>query len=462
MSFYDEFINRAHIPTLFPKERNRVVVACSGGTDSLFLLYLLWGVRDVLGLELSVVTCDHGLRPESADEAHEVRQRAWTLGIPCQLHELEVPIFQAPDESVEMAARRLRRQAYAAAAADFEADAVALGHHMDDQAETVLLRLARGTGPRGSGGMEGVRPLNDRVNLVRPLLGYRRSEIEAQMRHWGLRGVEDPSNAERDYLRNRVRHEVLPLMGARLNPGVVQHLARFAEQQRKLEAWVTHEAQERGKGCVKEGCLYLEPWRFLPEILQERLFMGWLRDSGMDLGQLGSSQLREVLADLNRQVPHARRWKAGGLAIRADGDVLRVENLPKVPEVQDLTWPGKVWWAPLQRPLKIAAALKVDRNASNNRQFDQTLTAFMKKPSTGRQLRLRAPLPGDKYQPLGMKGRVKLSDLFINEHLPANIRPIWPVLLCGNEIVWVPGFRVADQWRAETADCLKLSLEISH
>lgn len=458
MNFLDQFVADARARQLFPAAQPRVVVACSGGADSLFLLYLLWRVREALGLELSVLTCDHGLRPESAEEARGVQQRAWTLGLPCQLHQLEVPRQQLADESVEMAARRLRRKAYAQAAEAFHAGSVALGHHMDDQAETLLLRLARGTGPRGAGGMEERSPLNDRVTLVRPLLGYRRAEIAARLHRWGLRGVEDPGNAETDYRRNRVRHEVLPLMESRLNAGVVRHLAAFAAQQRKLEAWVSQEARERGKGCVTEACLQLEPWRFLPEVLQERLLMGWLRDRGVDLGRLGSAQMGEILRDLNRQVPHARCWEICGQVLRADQDALRLASAVTVSDSCEVTWPGQVWWAPLRRPLKIQTAARVDRRASGQRQFDQTLTAFMKKPPAGRPLRLRAPLPGDKYQPLGMQGRMKLSDLFINERLPANIRPLWPVVLCGNDIVWVPGFRVAEQWRAESRDCLKLEL----
>ncbi|MGA0333934.1 MAG: tRNA lysidine(34) synthetase TilS [Kiritimatiellia bacterium] len=458
MSFLSSIISTVREKDLFPLEKNRVVVACSGGTDSLFLLYLLWSLREELGLELSVVTCDHGLRPESADEAHEVRQRAWTLGLPCQLHELEVPLYQEPRESIEMAARRLRREAYAETAAAFRAQSVALGHHLDDQAETLLLKLARGTGPRGAGGMDWVSPLNRSVNLVRPLLGISRSEIEHRLRAWGVVPIEDPSNQETEYIRNRVRHEVLPLLRERINPGVVRHLAAFAEQQRKLEAWVSQEARERAKNCLEKEELKLEPWRFLPEILQERILMGWLSDLGADLGRVRTAQLMDLLNDLNRQVPHARRWEIGGLRIRGDQDVLSVDEQLTVPPAQTLSCPGRVWWEPLQRPLKISAAEKVDYQASGSRDFSHTLTAFMKRPASGQTLTLRSPQPGDQYQPLGMKGRTKLSDLFINQHLPAKVRPVWPVVVCGDEIVWVPGFRVADKWRADASDCLKLEL----
>lgn len=458
MSFLDTFVEIAEKKELFPRVKNRVVVACSGGTDSLFLLFLLWTCRERLGLELSVITCDHGLRNESGIEAHEVRQRAWTMGLPCQLHALDVPRNQYRDESIEMAARRLRRKAYTQSAEDFGADSVALGHHLNDQAETVLLKLSRGTGPRGAGGMDWVSSLSGNFSLIRPLLGFTRAEIEHQLKSWGLSAIEDPSNADDDFLRNRVRHEVLPLLTERINAGTVKHFAAFAERQRKLEAWVSHEALERGRTCLVDGMLSLEPWRFLPEVLQERVLMGWLQEMGADTRAFGQSALLELLEDLNRQVPHSRRWKIGGLEIRVDQDVLSVDDVFEVPPLKTLKWPGEVMWEPLHRPLQISAARQVDFGASKVSNFQETLTAFMKKPERGEVLSLRAPLPGDRYQPLGMKGRSKLSDLFINHHLPAKIRPVWPVVVCGKEIVWVPGFRVADNWRANDGSCLKLEL----
>ncbi|WFB34401.1 tRNA lysidine(34) synthetase TilS [Kiritimatiellota bacterium B12222] len=458
MSFISSFVQLAQHRSFFPREVNRVVVACSGGPDSLFLLYLLWAVREELRLELSVLTCDHGLRPESAKEVHEVRQRAWTLGLPCLVQELDVPQQQQTGESIEMAARRLRRKAYLQAASEVGADRVALGHHLDDQAETILLKLARGTGPRGAGGMDWLSPLNESVSILRPLLSTRRSEIESCLSTWGIRAIHDASNQDDRYLRNRVRHEILPLMKERLNPAVIQHLAAFADQQRKLDAWVSHEAQERGKSCLVDGNLCVESWRFLPEVLQERILMGWLQSKGADVGVMGLPQFNEILQDLNRQVPHARRWEIAGAKIRVDQNILSEDTALKIPEEQTLTCPGRIWWEPLQRPLQITSALSVDVKASQARDFNRTLTAFMKPPPVGQSLHLRSPQPGDHYQPLGMKGRAKLSDLFINQQLPAKVRPIWPVILCGDEIVWVPGFRVADQWRAGPADCVKLEL----
>ncbi|MEX2606146.1 MAG: tRNA lysidine(34) synthetase TilS [Kiritimatiellia bacterium] len=458
MSTLETFIELALEKNLFPHKRNRVVVACSGGVDSLFLLYLLWGCREKLDLELCVLTCDHGLRPESREEVREVRQRAWSLGLPCTVRELEVPHHREGRESTEMTARRLRRQAYVEVAKEFEARQVAVGHHLDDQAETVLLKLCRGTGPRGAGGMGWISPLVGNVNLVRPLLGYRRREISEQMQLWGITSVEDPSNQHDDFLRNRMRNEILPLLAGRINPEVVPNIGKFADQQRKLEAWVSSEANISGQKCIQNGDLHLEAWRFLPEILQERVLLGWLEEHDADLNLITYRHMRDLLAQLESPVSHARRWKLGGVSFRVDQDVCSEEKNIRLSDPVPLSLPGEINWEPLHRKLRASSSGKVDMSASSQKDFMKPLTAYARPPDGNQTLTVRNPQTGDRYSPLGLKGSIKLSDLFVNRRLPQKLRAHWPVVVCGDEIVWVPGFRVAERWKVKEPPCFKLML----
>lgn len=458
VSTVETFIELALEKNLFPLKRNRVVVACSGGVDSLFLLYLLWGSREKLALDLCVLTCDHGLRPESRGEVLEVRQRAWSLGLPCTLHELDVPHRREASESTEMAARRLRREAYNIAADEYGAQQVALGHHLDDQAETVLLKLCRGTGTRGAGGMDWTSPLSENVKLVRPLLNYRRREISAQMELWGITAVEDPSNRDDDYLRNRMRNKILPLLSGRINPEVVSNLGKFAEQQRKMETWVSAEANISGQKCIQDGELHLEAWRFLPEILQERVLLGWLEDRGADLNRISYRHMRDLLAQLESPVFHARRWKLGGVSFRVDQDICSEEKEIQQSDPIPFSSPGEITWVPLCRKLVTTSAGKVDLEASARNDFKKRLTAFTRPPDKGQRFTVRCPQEGDRYSPLGLNGTIKLSDLFINQRLPQKLRAHWPVVVCGEEIVWVPGFRVAENWKVQTTPCIKLIL----
>lgn len=191
---------------------HRVAVAVSGGLDSVCLLDLLLETRRWHGARLSVVTVDHGLHPQSAQHAAFVERLAAAADLPCATIRLDL------HSRSESAARDGRYAAFDA----LPVDRVALGHHRDDQAETLLLQLLRGSGARGLGGM---RPARGRY--VRPLLDVSRAELETWARWRGLEWVDDPTNADARYLRNRLRRELMPLLEA-LRPGAAASLARSA------------------------------------------------------------------------------------------------------------------------------------------------------------------------------------------------------------------------------------------
>ena len=192
---------------------DRVAVAVSGGVDSVVLLHLLHQTRTLHRGVLSVVTVDHGTRPESATEAALVGVMAATLGLPCH-----TAVRALGAEASEALCRDARFEAFSA----LDCEAIALAHHADDQAATVLLQLMRGAGTRGMGGMRARRG-----RVVRPLLGVRKHEIRAWAENQKLSWSEDPTNHQARFLRNRVRAELLPLM-EEMRPGAVDALARGA------------------------------------------------------------------------------------------------------------------------------------------------------------------------------------------------------------------------------------------
>ena len=204
---------------------DRVLVAVSGGPDSMSLLHALWEARDRLGIALEVATIDHGLRPEAAAEIALVRARADALELP--FVSVAVDVRREPGRaSLQDAARRARLGALAALAAERGAARVALGHNADDQAETVLFRIVRGTGLRGLAGI----PYR-RDPFVRPLLDVRRAEIERYLARRSIPFVRDPSNADPHYARARIRHQILPLLAGE-NPRVAQALINLARAAR--------------------------------------------------------------------------------------------------------------------------------------------------------------------------------------------------------------------------------------
>jgi tRNA(Ile)-lysidine synthase len=208
-----------------------VMVACSGGPDSLCLLHALWRLQRLLKIHLAVFHFDHGLRPGSEEDAAYVERQARRLGLPFHLrHAADSP---TPGQSVEAWARLARYAALTQAATDAGAARAALGHTADDQAETVLLALVRGGGLESLSGMAPVAALPPiGFPAVRPLLDTTRQEVLAFCRALRLRPREDPTNRDRRFLRNRIRHDVLPALERGLDRGIRAVLARTADQLR--------------------------------------------------------------------------------------------------------------------------------------------------------------------------------------------------------------------------------------
>ncbi|MCE7946225.1 MAG: tRNA lysidine(34) synthetase TilS [Chloroflexi bacterium CFX4] len=211
----------------------RVLVAVSGGADSLALLHILNALRADLGIAIHAATLDHGLRgAHGAEDAAFVAQLAAAWQIPCVVGSADVPRLAAAWRlGAEAAARRARYAFLRQTAAQVGALCVATGHHLDDQVETVLLHLIRGS---GLAGLRGILPLSERegVRLVRPLLAVTHADLAAYVAALGITPRDDPTNADQHYARNKVRHAVLPLL-REINPSVAAHVGRMAAMLRE-------------------------------------------------------------------------------------------------------------------------------------------------------------------------------------------------------------------------------------
>jgi len=205
-----------------------VLVAVSGGPDSLALLYCLRALSEELRLRLIVAHFDHRLRPGSAGEAEFVRGIAKKMGLPFYPGGTDVLKRRGGKGSLEEAAREARLDFLGKLAKKIKADKVALGHNMDDQAETVLMRILRGSGLAGLSGIAAAKELNGRV-FIRPLIGVSRSEIERYLRSAKIRPFRDPSNSDEKFLRNKLRRKLIPLLQKEYNPRIKETLNSLAE-----------------------------------------------------------------------------------------------------------------------------------------------------------------------------------------------------------------------------------------
>ena len=200
-------------------------LAVSGGADSTALLAALADLRETLGFRAVVLHVDHGLRPDSHDDARFVADLAARFDLPC--HTLRARIRRRPRESLEMAARRTRLAFFARMTRKLGLDAIATGHHADAVAETFIMRMARGAGPEGLAGLKPVSHV-DGITFIRPLLGLRDSDLRAYLRRRGLPWREDSTNADTSILRNKVRHVILPFLREHLDPHITEHLCKSA------------------------------------------------------------------------------------------------------------------------------------------------------------------------------------------------------------------------------------------
>ena len=205
--------------------RRRIGLAVSGGADSVALLALMAGLQASHGFNAVVLHVDHGLRPDSADDACFVKSLAASYGLP--FHALRTRVRRRRGESLEMAARRVRLAFFARMTTILGLDAIATGHHADDVAETFLLRLARGSGPDGLAGLKPVSHV-DGVTFIRPLLNLRDSDLRRFLSERGITWREDYTNADTSIPRNNVRHVILPFLRERLDPRITEHICKSA------------------------------------------------------------------------------------------------------------------------------------------------------------------------------------------------------------------------------------------
>jgi tRNA(Ile)-lysidine synthase len=295
-----------------------VLVACSGGADSLALAAATAFLAPRLGLRAGLVTVDHGLQAGSAERAAAVA--AWAAGAGFDPVETAPVRVAGLPGGPEAAARTARYEALTAAAARHSACAVLLGHTRDDQAETVLLALARGAGPRGLAGMPYRRGV-----LLRPLLDVPRTDTRKACAALGLAAWDDPHNADPAYARSRVRHGALPALVAALGPAVVDNLARTAAQ---LAADSAHldalAAGALAAARTPEG-LSVEVLRCLPSAVRTRVLHAWARELGAPGGALSHRHveaLDALVTDWHGQGPVA--LPRGIVAGRRAGDLLRL------------------------------------------------------------------------------------------------------------------------------------------
>jgi len=277
-----------------------VLVGVSGGPDSMALLYLLMDIKDEYGITLKIAHLNHGFREEAAEEAEFVRERAASLGLEAVLKFIDVPSIKERDGlSSQEAAREARYSFFKEAAGEAGANKVALAHTSDDQAETVLIRLLRGSGPLGLSGIPPVRALNSQqAVIIRPLIDCSRKEIEGYLSEKGIPFVTDSSNLKMDYMRNRVRMELIPFLEG-YNPNIREVLVRTAEIIHKDNQFLETEGERAYKSISRQSgqdiAVDFKTLKGLPQAMSSRVIRNAIEGVKGDLKRISFQHIAEIL-----------------------------------------------------------------------------------------------------------------------------------------------------------------------
>jgi tRNA(Ile)-lysidine synthase len=432
----------------------RVVAAVSGGSDSVALAWILRELSEAGALRLTAIAhLDHSLRgAESARDAAFCRDLAAELGVPFDVEAVDVAsLAKANGQSIEEAGREARYAFFDRVRARTTADAVATGHTRDDQAETVLMRVFRGAGTKG---LAGIPPR--RGAIVRPLIDLRRVELVGWLDAHSRRWVEDSTNADRAVTRNWIRHALLPEITARFGDGVIDVLARGADLARADDSVLSEIAREVAPGIqtsVGHGIdLSVPALCVQPLAIRQRVVRGVLKRFG---GGPSAAHVEAVLRMAESGQPARLRLGQRLLELSGGGRVLSIR------ESRPAERTGSSWTYPLEIPGEIDLPEAAGRLTASPTTLEalggmskvkhlpqgQAVAAGLEGP-----LVVRAWKPGDAMHVLGLSGRKKVQDLFVDRKVPRERRHMVPVVAHPDgRIVWVAGHALGEPFRVSEA-----------
>ncbi|MCH7734090.1 MAG: tRNA lysidine(34) synthetase TilS [Chloroflexi bacterium] len=461
-----------------------LIAAVSGGPDSMALLTGLLSLNSARPEAAPVVVAahfNHRLRgPESEGDARYVSDFCSDHGIELVMGTGDVNEYRSERGlSMEVAARQLRYDFLAHAAIERNAQGVATGHTLDDQAETVLLHATRGSGLRGIAGMrwrtELARSSGTPLTVVRPLLGMRRTDTEAYCAESGIRPRRDSSNADVSMARNRIRHRVLPEL-EQINPDASGALARLAEIVTVDLEWLEQEAQEawdRIATRAPDGSISFDRAGLAAadRAISSRLLMR-AHQAVSNPGSTSGDELAAVHVDSTLALLAGRTGAEmslpGGVRARLDYEALLIARSGTGDEADDCPYPIWTGSAKLRVPGSAQIGDTHDLVASEESPpagstVRDASVGYLDADATGRDFLVRSRRDGDRFQPLGMEGEKKIQDFFVDERVPREWRdriPLVEAVGTGRGIAWVAGYRPAHWARVTPGTRTAIRLEL--
>lgn len=418
----------------------RVIVALSGGADSVCLLSVLKELsdgEDGLGLELKAIHVHHGLRGAEADrDGAYARSLCGQLGIPFAMVSRDVAGYaKAQGLSTEEAGRILRYQVLQEEAGAWGAYKIALAHHKDDNAETILHHLLRGSGLRGLGGM---RPVQE--NRIRPLLCVDREEIEAYLMERGLGWCEDSTNASCDYTRNRIRNQVMPLLKSSVNDQAVEHILQAGEVFAQADEYLNKAAkkvwEQAGRMDMADGCPVRVHLPLTVLLEQEAILRTYLYRHMLAI--LGSA-MKDVTS---RHYKMADKLAGSGAGARCD----LPDGLFAMRGYEDFSMGKKAVVGKTEEPVTKNLHFETFSRQNQGEIPKNQYTKWFDYDRIKGTLSVRTRQPGD-YITLAGGGTKTLHRYMIDAKIPRELRDQIPVLAEGNHVLWIVGYRIGEYYK---------------
>ena len=426
---------------------DRIVVAVSGGPDSVCLLDIFSKLREEFHIELIVAHLNHGLRGKDSDQDERfVKNLSRKMGIVC--HTKKIELYRIRNKrSIEEAARDERYTFLFDVLRDTNAKKIATAHHMDDQAETFFINLLRGSGPKG---LSGIPERSDDGKIIRPLLGLRRYEILKYLKDLNLLYRVDESNFDKRYLRNAIRHELMPML-LKIQPQIIEHIHTLSkilkEEDRFLDELISSKMSFSSHEKDKKITVSINEILTLPEALKARairILIGRIST----LKRLTHIHIENIVRMLHSPNPQKEIHLPDGMVAKKRYNELilekkKAEHSPPsfiyhIPEdgiyhIKEASCMLKFEVSKIDPPLKL--------------KDEDKYTAFISEDKARYPLIVRNFRKGDKFRPLGLEGTKKIKDLFIDLKIPKEQRYLIPLVIHKNKIIWVCGIRISEEFK---------------
>lgn len=422
---------------------DKVLVGVSGGADSIALLHMLNRLKAELKIELAVAHINHGLRGKDAHgDASYVANLCEQWGIPFFLKEVDVgQLSRAWGLSEEEVGRRVRFEFFDQVLSQLDGDKIALGHHQDDQVETILHNIIRGTGLEG---LRGIKPIRD-GKIIRPLLEIGRQEIERYLHGEGLSYRHDRTNDETIYTRNKLRLELIPYIDSELNARFTDSIIRMADILGAEDDFLSAYTCQLMEGNIsKEPDRVAIPIAFLQSChlaIQRRVLRSCIEELSEVMTDIGQKHIDGVLHMCNLN-PGSTMDLPLGLIVYRDYDtlILTRESIYSHGGFDiELHIPGTVFIEDIGIDITARHVKKI--------RFGDPNCVYIDGDTISHTLRVRSRIDGDRFRPFGMRGSKKLKDFFIDEKIPRYERDAIPLVVDDGNIVWVAGHQIGDDYK---------------